>query len=359
MKVLVTGIGGGGHGEQIFKALNLAPTRYDIIAADMNPVSKGLAEAKKGYLLPPASHSSYIDAVLKLCRQENIQVVFHGSEPELKALSQNRHVFAEVGIFLPINSGPVIDMCLNKARTFERLERNGFHVPRWAKMTADSQNSSLKGFPLPAVIKPSLGGGGSFNVFLAQTEKELVWFTEYLLGFCDEVVVQEYVGTPDDEYTVGVLCDLDGQLINSIALKRYILSSLSNKVRIPNLTSRKDLGPVLAISSGLSQGEMGRFPAVTGKCEQIALSLGSRGPLNIQCRLVKGKVYVFEINPRFSGTTSLRAMMGFNEPDILIRKHLLGENIHAHFSYREAVILRGLNEVVVDKTRPFAEARFL
>ena len=34
---------------------------------------------------------------------------------------------------------------------------------------------------------------------------------------------------------------------------------------------------------------------------------------------------MFEINPRFSGTTSLRAMVGYNEPDVLIRHHVLGE----------------------------------
>jgi carbamoyl-phosphate synthase large subunit len=61
---------------------------------------------------------------------------------------------------------------------------------------------------------------------------------------------------------------------------------------------------------------------------------------------VNDKVYLFEINPRFSGTTSLRAMVGFNEPDLLIRKHILNEPIKPNFSFQYAKVVRGLDEVV-------------
>jgi carbamoyl-phosphate synthase large subunit len=53
---------------------------------------------------------------------------------------------------------------------------------------------------------------------------------------------------------------------------------------------------------------------------------------------------VFEINPRFSGTTSLRAMAGLNEPDLLLRRHLLNHNIGQNASYQEVTIHRSLSE---------------
>jgi carbamoyl-phosphate synthase large subunit len=68
-------------------------------------------------------------------------------------------------------------------------------------------------------------------------------------------------------------------------------------------------------------------------------------------RFVNGKVVVFEINPRYSGTSSFRAMVGYNEPDILIRKYLLNEPIEPHFDYKEGVILRGLDEVFIERTK--------
>jgi carbamoyl-phosphate synthase large subunit len=129
-------------------------------------------------------------------------------------------------------------------------------------------------------------------------------------------------------------------------MKRRILSALSNRARVANRTERHDLGPVLAISSGISQGELGRFPEVARTCEQIAMDLGARGPMNIQCRFMDGAVLVFEINPRFSGTASARALAGFNEPDILFRKHVLGEALQSPIEYRSMTVLRGLTETV-------------
>ena len=41
-------------------------------------------------------------------------------------------------------------------------------------------------------------------------------------------------------------------------------------------------------------------------------------------------------------------MVGYNEPDIMIRKYLLGEEIEPHFSYREGIIMRGLDETFME-----------
>jgi carbamoyl-phosphate synthase large subunit len=152
------------------------------------------------------------------------------------------------------------------------------------------------------------------------------------------------VGTPEQEYTVGVLHDMEGNYINSIAVKRAFTGQLNVRMSVANVTKNAELGTRLLISSGVSQGAIGRFPEVTSQCKEIAKAIGARGPLNIQCRLVRGAVKVFEINPRFSGTTSLRAMVGYNEPDVLMRVHLFGETVKTDFTYQEGYILRKLVE---------------
>lgn len=347
MNVLVTGVGGGGHGEQILKALRLSSLGYTIIGADMSPISKGLVNVDIPYLLPPANDASYIDKLILLCKKHDIKAVFHGSEPELKVMSKNRDKIRAEGIFLPINPADVIDTCMDKFKTVQFLINNGFKFPVSARITSKNDLDNIDF--LPVVLKPSVGGGGSANIMLAQTKEELQVFGQYLLTMYNEFIVQEYVGTPDNEFTVGVLSSMDGDLINSIAVKRMILTSLSNRIKAPNRSGRKELGSVLAVSSGVSQGEIGVFREVTEVCEKIAAKLGSTGAINIQCRFVDGEVYVFEINPRFSGTTSLRAMVGYNEPDILIRKHLLGEEIQPFFKYDTGYILRGLEESYINK----------
>lgn len=340
--VMVTGVGGGGHGEQIVKALKLATTDYEIIGGDMSSVSKGLAVVDHPYLLLPASHADYLPAVLAVCKKHGVVALFHGSEPELKVMSKERVKIEAQGIFLPINPSSVIDLCMDKAKTMKWLTDAGFCVPRTAVITSLSDLDRVDFSPV--VLKPSVGGGGSANIMIAQTEEEVQYFGKYLLSIYPEFIIQEYMGTPEDEYTVGVLLSMDGELLNSIAVKRFILSSLSNRLKVPNRTKKSQLGPVLAVSSGVSQGEIGPFPEVTKQCEEIALALGCRGAVNIQCRFVNGKVHVFEINPRFSGTTSLRAMVGYNEPDTLIRRHVFGESIEPHAPYKTGFIMRGLEE---------------
>jgi carbamoyl-phosphate synthase large subunit len=346
INVMVTGVGGGGHGEQILKALQLASTDYEIVGCDMSPTSKSLLEVHHPYLAPPADAPDYIPCILAICKKHNVQALFHGSEAELKAMSHARKKIEDTNIFLPINPGSVIDTCMDKFKTMKFLAEQGFLFPETIKVSSPEDIEKINF--LPAVLKPSIGGGASVNLFLAQTKKELYMFSEYLSSIYSEFIVQQYVGTADSEYTVGILISMDGELLNSIAVKRHILSSLSNRIKIKNRTGNTKFGPILVISSGISQGEIGRFPEVTKPCEKIAMAMGCRGAVNIQCRMVDGKIYVFEINPRFSGTTSLRAMVGYNEPDILIRKHLLGENIKPNFTYKSGLIVRGLEEKFIN-----------
>lgn len=347
IRVLVTAIGGGGHGDQILKALRLAPPgRYTIFGADANPHCPQAALVERFVTLPLARDPEYMKVLLRTCTELGVQALFHGCEPELLLFAANRQRIEDAGIFLPINDTALIQLCMDKARTNARLAELGFPAPRYVNVTSESEFEAIDWFPV--VVKPAVGGGGSANVFIAQDMKELKALAAYLGLGCitSGFMIQEYVGTPDQEFTVGVLHDLDGRYVNAIAVKRHLNSGLSVRTSVTNRTGRKELGPRLVISSGVSQGDIGRYDEVTRQCREIADRLGSRGPLNLQCRFVDGKVHVFEINPRFSGTTSLRAMAGLNEPDLLVRRHLLGQDIGLDAPYQEATILRSLTETL-------------
>lgn len=348
IRVLVTAIGGGGHGDQILKALRLAPEgRYLIFGADANPACAQASLVDRFVTLPLASSPDYLSELMHVCRTLDVQVLFHGCEPELQVMAANRDLIRSEGILLPINDTALIQLCMNKLTLNERLTTLGFPAPKYVRITNIEELENVDWFPV--VVKPSVGSGGSANVFIAQDTKELNALAIYL-GLGERVegfMVQEYVGTPDQEFTVGVLHDLEGRYINSIALRRHLTSGLSVRTRVKNRTGRKELGETLVISSGVSQGDIGRFNDVTAQCREIAERLGSRGPLNIQCRFVEGQVRVFEINPRYSGTTSLRAMVGFNEPDILIRTHVSGEYIESDFEYKGNTVLRAITESIL------------
>jgi carbamoyl-phosphate synthase large subunit len=342
VRVLLTGIGGGGHGEQILKALRLGELKYNIVGTDISDACANRNKVDTFVKLPRATDPRYLDEVRGLARAYKCVAIFHGSEPEMTVLSQSRTILEDEGIYTPVNPPSVLDICQDKARTMAHLSLHGFPTPKFREVRDLAHLESWD--TLPAILKPSVGGGGSANVFIVQSREELLIFSKYLLGVCECFILQEYLGTPEEEYTVGVLFGKDGALINSIAIKRVINNALTIRTQVPNKTGRPEFGSRLIISTGISQGHVADWPQVRGACEKIAASLSPIAPVNIQCRVVDGEVIPFEINPRFSGTTSLRAMAGYNEPDTLVRRDVFGQEIASHFPYREMMILRGLEE---------------
>jgi carbamoyl-phosphate synthase large subunit len=72
----------------------------------------------------------------------------------------------------------------------------------------------------------------------------------------------------------------------------------------------------------------GDYPELQRYVHDIANALRPHGPANFQFRVdAHGVPRLFEINARFSGTTPMRALFGFNEVDMCLRKLLLGDDI--------------------------------
>lgn len=342
--VLVTGVGGATLGEQVLKALLAAATPYHIIATDLVRESLGLALADVGHVVPPASDDAYLPRLEELCERHRPAALIPTSEAELRVVSAARQRFEERGVFLPINRRELIDAGDEKVDALDKIVAAGARAPVHRVVASADLAANWSDFP--CVVKPSFGGSGSANVFIAQTPEELRAIATYLLATSERVLIEEYVGNADSEFTVAVLHDMEGGLIQSIAIRRAILAGISNRLRVANRTERRELGDVLAISSGVSQGRIGEFRRLRDACERLAVELDSRGPLNIQCRWFRDELVVFEINPRFSGTTLLRALAGFNEPDLLIRLHVLGEEIERGFEYTHGTVVRGLSEML-------------
>lgn len=341
---LVTAVGGVGVGEQILKALLLAD-RYRLVVTDLDDRCPQFALADASETLPRAGDPDYLYELFDVCKRHRVDVLFVGSEAELTVVSEVRDQFSAAGILVAVNRFSTVQICSDKDLTSRFLMAHGFAVPRYLVVSAHSDCDGIDWYPV--VVKPFRDSRGSRDCFIAQDRAQLHAVLDYLSSQVTGVMVQEYVGTAESEFTVGVLHDLDGVFLNSIAVHRRLDLQLSVRQCVVNETGREDLGHELVVSSGVTQGTVGPFPEVTHTCEQIAGALDARGPVNIQCRLVDGDVVVFEINPRFSGTTSVRAMAGYNEPDVLIRRHLLGEVIPERFPYRPATVLRSLREWVV------------
>ena len=336
LRVLVTGVGGRSVGHQILHALQLLGDKYEILVADADPYSFGLYQVPRRFVVPAASEPGYLDALCRLLTREAVQVVIPGTEAELKAMAARREDIDKTGCFLLANPPPVVELCANKHRLGIWLKTNGFSTPDTAAAGDWRDLVVRKGFPL--VAKPAANSSGSQNVAILGDESEVLRY----LDTCgsEGTIFQEYVDAADDEYTVGVCVDRGSRVIDSIVLRRK-LTGLS-------LGARRVLdGRVCTLSTGYSQGYIVRQPLVQSECERLVKAIGICGPANLQCRLYRGQVMVFEVHPRFSGTTSLRADVGFNEPDMLIRTMVRGERLERQDYQTDVAVIRAFQSVVV------------
>ncbi|MDN5062711.1 ATP-grasp domain-containing protein [Aliarcobacter butzleri] len=338
INVLVTGIGGGSHGEQIVKALKLA-TNIDltIIGTDVTDITTGKRLVDIFYKVPYANADNYKEVLAEIIKKHDIKFIFHGSEPELKFISENRDFFEELNVSHPLNSKDIISLCMNKYETFKVLERLGVKIGKYKKIDFLEDIKEIDFFPL--VLKPSTGSGGSAHVNICFDKEDLEMATKYMLKYGVDIVAQEYIYS-ENEYTIGVSSDENSEIIGSIGIKRILGNSLSTRVKI-----KKD-DKLYMISTGISQGEIIKDRDILSQAEEIAKKLNSVGPLNIQCRIIEGIIYPFEINPRLSGTTSLRAIAGYNEPEAMILNKVLKKEVDL-INYQEKIILRTIEEVEV------------
>ncbi len=336
--VLVTGVGGRSVGHQILHALLLLGDRYKVICCDADSYAYGLYQVQDRYVVPGATQPNYLSAILEIIRRHEIDILLPGTEAEIRILVHHREALAQAGCLLVTSPPDVIDLCGDKGRLYQWLAAQNIGVPHSAGTAEWRQLADRVGYPL--VAKPAGSSGGSRNVEIIASDAEIIDYIARFPGPESEIVFQEYVGDATSEYTVGVVVSQSGAIIDSIVLHRH-LTGLSLG------TTRVIAGKRYALSTGYSQGFIIRHPQIQAFCEDLAIQMGMRGPVNIQLRLHQGEIKVFEVHPRFSGTTSIRGDVGLNEPDIVIRDHLLGEPIGRQPYRTDVAAIRAFKRIIV------------
>ena len=271
----------------------------------------------------------YVDLI-----REGVDCVIPGGDEPAILIGRDHKLFTHAGIRLAQNNSQLTERLAHKGHCFEILARAGIRTPRTRTIEAVTD---VDDFPMPCIVKPAVASGGSVFVFFVRSAEEARMYCAYLLSNGRTPLIQEYLPEDGGEYTVGVLSRPDGSCAGAIALKRVFHSKLSVSMR----------GPDFLISSGYSQGRVEAFPAICETAELIARHVGSTGPLNVQGRVAADGAFVpFELNARFSASTFLRALAGFNEVDWYVR-HLLGLPQRSPLDINPGWYLRTLGETAV------------
>lgn len=325
--VLVTAVGGI-VGEGIVKSLrfanmsHLSPVNYKIYGVDMDDRAAGLYRCDHGIIVPSASSAGYLESIKRIISENDIQAVYVGSDIELGILAIGKPDLESSSKVIVITNPPkVIDTARDKWRTFQFLNEN--NLPRAMSCLPEDKEEFIKKFGFPVVVKPR-EGYGSLHFYIVHNHDEMLYALEAIKKHGWHPIIQEYLNETSQEFTSGVTIDKSGKYVmSSISLRKFPKHGQTYKAIVDS------------------------FDLIRKSAEKVALKLGTRTAINIQAKFDGKEAKVFEINPRLSATLPIRAVAGINEPDILYRNSVLGEEIRIQ-EYKKLLCLRYWNEIYVE-----------
>ncbi|MEP7350098.1 MAG: ATP-grasp domain-containing protein [Sphingorhabdus sp.] len=320
MKIVVTGAGAV-LGQGIIKSLRASSLPCEILALDPNPLSSGLYWADKARLIPMASEPDYIKCVEQILAEERPDAVLVGTDVELAIFAEHRHEWeTKFATHIIISDPRMIAIADDKYLTCQFLADHDLDPPLSALPENDEELAHLietAGFPL--IVKPRVGAR-SVGVSLVHNPAQLADALKGRTG----LMVQQWAGPDDEEYTSSVLF-FDDRPQASIVMRRDL----------------RDGNTYRAYAD--------EYPELNDFIRKVACALRPYGPANFQFRRdLQGKPHIFEINARFSGATPLRALVGFNEVEMCLRKILYGTEI-SQPPIKSGIILRHLDEQFVSR----------
>jgi carbamoyl-phosphate synthase large subunit len=278
------------------------------VACDLNPLSPALYAADERALVPAVSDSAYIPTLLELVRTHGLRAVLPLTDLDQRILSEQRAAFAEAGATVVASDPECCDRCADKHAAARFFDAHEIPSPRtW--LPEDLPSYDQLRFP---VLVKSRRGFGSRNIYRCKDAREL----EFFLGYTPvPSMVQEVCG--GEEFSIDVLCDLDGRCI--AAIPRSMIESKGGE-------SIK--------GSTLDDPELVAFGA------RVAEALPIRGPGTIQCfRTEPGRCEVTDVNPRFGGAFPLPLAAGGAYPSLVLSL-ARGEHVETRLgSYRAGVVM--------------------
>lgn len=301
-RVLITGAGGAAAP---WLVRNFRAKGVQVFMADMDAYAAGLYLADKGFVVPPGLSKDFVPVVRDICRHEGIDVLIPLVDEELIPLAD-----ADLGdtrVLLP--RLPFVSLCLDKYELMQQMRAQGLDVP--ATRLASEGPGDLR---YPLIMKPRTGRG-SRGLHRVQTKAELDGILADPSCNPGEYLLQEQA--QGVEFTVSVVAWRDGA-VQAVVPKEIICKRGITKLAVTR--SNK---------------------AIEEACAEIQHVLNADGPFNVQLILEAGteRVMVFEINPRFSTTTTLTAEAGVDEMYGLFLQALQGPQGFEFGPWREGVVL--------------------
>lgn len=275
LTILVTGCGGD-ISQSIGKILKTYKYAARVLGCDIHQDHAGHFIFNECFVIERAGSPNYLASISNLIKQQGVDILIPVTEFELEFfLVTAGDPVRNVVIIRPNNAALTVG--LDKYKTAKFLEKHGLPFPR-----TELVSEVARPF-LPCIMKHRKGSGSKV-LHLVEDEKTFILLSQLL----KDVICQEYVDSPTDEFTCAVFRSGNG-IIRTLSFRRRLSGGYS----------------------GFGVVEINN--AIDELLIKLAVALDLRGCINVQLRLRNAVPVIFEINARFSSTVLFRHLLGFED----------------------------------------------
>lgn len=284
--LLFTGVG---RRVELIQAFRSAALNYHanlkIYGADISETAPALSFCDYTRTVCRMSDEQYIPQLLRICKQDRIDLLIPTIDTDLLVLAKNKELFNQHGTKVLISNSDKIEICRDKNCTADFFESCGLKAPK----TFGDYRKYYGSYP--CFIKPK-DGSSSINAFKVNDETELEVHAKKIADY----IIQPFI--EGVEYTVDIFCDFEGNPL-------YITPRVRMAVRS---------GEVLKTRIDLDR-------TIIEECNRLVEAYKPCGPLTVQLIRQKdtGEDYFIEINPRFGGGAPLSMKAGARSAEAILR----------------------------------------
>jgi carbamoyl-phosphate synthase large subunit len=295
VRVMVSGVGaviGYGIARQLFGRED-----WYVIGTDWSEHAVGQAWSNEFLVSPPVASDAYIPWLLEVCSQREVEVYLPGFEQETQALTAKSLQLTNIATRFCLNSEQLVRLAADKLHFSEIIQARFPEYWIRTRVASDAFSRLSSDLGNPFVVKPRSGmARRGFSLVRSARDLECA-----VAGQGASFIAQEFVGSDDFEYTVGLFATGSHDLDPAIVLRRRLSTDGST-----GSASREDNEILVAAARRLGN------------------SLGALGPTNLQFRVDGDRLALLEVNPRFSSSTSIRSAFGYDEAEMAVRFLLYG-----------------------------------
>ena len=326
----IIGITGTGSlfGQGIIKSIKNSSFKSSIlIGMDYFEGTIGSNWVDKNFILPDLldediTDSIWLESIQSIIQENAVEVLFIGVDFELPLFAKYKKYLEKLtSCIVIVSDEKTIEIADDKYLTSKFLSDNNFNYPLTFLESEIDRALEAKLLHFPLIIKPRKGYR-SVDVYVVSDKLDL----RKRINSIENPIIQEYIGSEETEYTCGVIA-FNGDVKKSIVLNRTLKEGNTNTTYL-----RHD------------------FPsAIKDYIESVSAKLNLFGVCNFQLRMDQDIPKIFEINARYSRTTYISSIYGFNEIEYILE--LLLNKVEIDFDIREGKVQRYFEEFFVEFER--------